>query len=66
MADQAEKFLVGDNPLACLACGHKEFFRRFNLMNTQGLTFLKLDWANKDALCAICSRCGFVHWFAQV
>lgn len=32
-------------------------------MNTKGMTFFKLDWANKEAENYICDSCGYVYWF---
>jgi hypothetical protein len=33
------------------------------LLNTPGMTFLKLDWANATAQCRVCADCGYIHWF---
>jgi predicted nucleic-acid-binding Zn-ribbon protein len=49
--------------LACHACGGTLFLRREIKMTTTGMTFFDLDWANKSADGAICTRCGFVHTF---
>jgi len=35
------------------------------LLNTRGISFLGLDWANKVADNYVCDRCGYVHWFLQ-
>ena len=32
-------------------------------MTTTGMTFLDLDWLNKSADGAVCTRCGYVHTF---
>ena len=32
-------------------------------MNTAGMSFMGLDWANKKGDGAICRECGFVHTF---
>lgn len=52
-----------DKNLLCQFCGHDRFRWRNGLMNTPGMTFFNLDWANKSADCFICKRCGYVHWF---
>ena len=49
--------------LECLVCGGDTFFKREALLNTPGMTFLKLDWANATAQCRVCTDCGYIHWF---
>lgn len=49
--------------LQCVVCGHDEFDKREAQMNTAVATFFNMDWANKSAICWVCERCGFVHWF---
>jgi predicted nucleic-acid-binding Zn-ribbon protein len=49
--------------LTCLVCGANHFFSREALLNTPGMTFLKLDWANATASCLVCEVCGYIHWF---
>jgi hypothetical protein len=51
--------------LTCLVCGGSRFYKRDILMNTPGLTFLNLDWANATATCRICGDCGNILWFAK-
>ncbi|WP_242833119.1 hypothetical protein [Desulfosporosinus acidiphilus] len=34
-------------------------------MNTAGATFLNLDWLNKSATILICTKCGYIQWFAE-
>ena len=43
--------------LACVVCGGARFFTRRSRLpsGTKGL----------PAQCALCSACGFVHWFAD-
>jgi predicted nucleic-acid-binding Zn-ribbon protein len=48
----------------CLVCGGGRFQRREIKMNTTGLTFFNLDFANRSAVGVICRSCGFVHMFA--
>ncbi|HUR62511.1 MAG TPA: hypothetical protein VM286_09140 [Candidatus Thermoplasmatota archaeon] len=63
--DQPQAFRVGGKDLACLVCGGGRFWSKRILLNTAGLTFMKLDWANRDAVAVICSACGYVHSFAH-
>ena len=48
----------------CVVCGGAKFRRREIKMNTTGLSFLNLDFANRSAVGVICTSCGFVHMFA--
>ena len=59
------EYEIAGHKLTCHHCGHLEFTRRLVLMNTSGLTLLGLDFANRDATCYVCDRCGFVHWFRE-
>lgn len=49
--------------LACLVCGGRAFSHREIKLNTTGMTFMDLDWANRSGDGAICRACGFVHTF---
>jgi predicted nucleic-acid-binding Zn-ribbon protein len=49
--------------LKCVVCGHNEFLTRSAQLNTAGMSFLGLDWANESAVCNVCDRCGYIHWF---
>ena len=33
------------------------------LLNTAGLTFMNLDWANRRAATLTCTACGHIEWF---
>lgn len=63
---RTEVTLANGNRLTCVVCGHDSFVHREVLMNTAGLTFLDLDWANRAGDGAICRACGFVHTFLGV
>ena len=54
---------VGERRLSCLVCGEVSFAYRPVLLNTAGMTYLGIDWANRAAVGAICRGCGFVHEF---
>lgn len=54
---------VGERQLSCLVCDGTRFGYREVLMNTAGMTFFDLDWANKNAHGIICLACGYVHTF---
>ncbi len=54
---------VDGHPLTCPVCDHDQFWKRQTLMNTPGMTFFGLDWANKQAVNYICAGCGYILWF---
>jgi hypothetical protein len=49
---------------SCLNCGDTSFTRREVKLNTSGMSFAGLDWANKSGDGYICNACGFLHTFA--
>jgi hypothetical protein len=49
--------------LVCLVCGRNRFHERNALLNTRAATFLRVDWANREATNFVCAECGYVHWF---
>lgn len=51
--------------LECTHCRHTEFLKGEALLNTVGMTLLRLDWANQTATTLICDRCGLIHWFGK-
>lgn len=57
------KHKIAGNILQCPICGHDEFWTRKTLMNTPGLTFFGLEWANRASTNYVCNSCGHVLWF---
>lgn len=60
---ESKQRIIKGNLLECSVCKNDTFWERETLMNTPGLTFLGVEWANKRAQNYICDNCGFVHWF---
>jgi predicted nucleic-acid-binding Zn-ribbon protein len=58
-------FTVAGKPVACSHCGHDRFVEGHAQLNTAGMTFFKLDWANRSAATLTCTRCGHIEWFLQ-
>jgi predicted nucleic-acid-binding Zn-ribbon protein len=52
--------------LKCQICGHDEFEKREAQLNTAAASFMNLDWLNKSAVCFVCDRCGYIHWFLPI
>jgi hypothetical protein len=51
-------------PLLCLACRGQLFSEREIKLNTSGMEFFGLEWANRSGTALICDRCSFVYTFA--
>lgn len=62
---QPQRYTAGDIQVFCVHCKHPAFIHERKLLNTAGMTFLKLDFANKEADVLICDRCGYIHWFGK-
>jgi len=63
-AKEVKEHIVANGiKLECVICKHTLFWTRSTLMNTTGMTFFNLDWANKSATNYVCDSCGYVHWF---
>jgi len=58
-----DMFEVAGRPVRCLHCGGEWFIEGRAQLNTAGLTFLGLDWANRSAATLACVGCGRVEWF---
>jgi len=56
-------FVVMGFPVKCSHCGSNEFYEREAQLNTAGMTFLNLDWANDSARVLVCKSCGKLEWF---
>lgn len=54
---------IRGHELVCPVCGGRHFWERKTLLNTSGMTFLGLDWANVDATNIVCESCGYMFWF---
>ena len=58
------KFTAGDKKIKCPHCGCEDFFILNEvLLNTPGMTFMGLDWANKKADVLVCSNCSRLEWY---
>lgn len=62
---QPGEYRVAGRTIACPHCQHQRFVSGRALLNTAGMTFLKLDWANASATTLVCAECGRIEWFAQ-
>ncbi|MBX3173970.1 MAG: hypothetical protein KF709_06125 [Gemmatimonadaceae bacterium] len=58
-----EQFEVACRPVRCAHCGGEHFVEGRAQLNTAGMSFLNLDWANRSAATLACVGCGRVEWF---
>lgn len=58
-----ERYTVAGKAVACAHCGHDHFVEGRALLNTAGMTFMNLDWANRSAATLTCTNCGRIEWF---
>ena len=61
----ASRRTVDGHDLRCPVCAHDLFWKRQTLLNTPGLTFFGVEWANKRADNYVCDRCGHMLWFLR-
>lgn len=62
----SDSYIRADNPVICSHCGGQSFEKSSALLNSRGLTFLDLDWANAEADIFVCKKCGHIEWFADI
>jgi predicted nucleic-acid-binding Zn-ribbon protein len=51
--------------IVCPVCGCDRFVAGRAQLNTAGLTFFNLDWANRSAATLACGECGRLEWYLQ-
>ncbi|TDB36805.1 MAG: DNA-binding protein [Actinobacteria bacterium] len=59
------RYSVAGKGVVCSHCGGNEFDAGAALLNTRGMTFLNLDWANRNATLLICTNCSHIEWFLE-
>lgn len=64
-AVNSDEFTVNNVKVKCTHCQHQHFESGEAQLNTAGLTFLNLDWANRSASVLVCKKCSFIMWFAD-
>jgi hypothetical protein len=52
-------------PFQCHVCEGRTFLDREVKLNTSGMEFLGLAWANPSAVGLVCLTCGYVHLFVE-
>ncbi|MCY0933151.1 hypothetical protein [Streptomyces sp. H34-S4] len=56
---------IGEIWLRCLICESDRFREREVKLNSFGMEFLRLAWADESATGLICWECGYVHLFVN-
>lgn len=59
------EYSAGGKKVVCAHCGGSEFAEGSAQLNTAGMTFLSLDWADKSATTLACTNCGKIQWFIR-
>ena len=62
-APVGDRFVVAGKGVTCAHCAHDRFVEGRALLNTAGMSFLNLDWANRSAATLTCTSCGRIEWF---
>lgn len=52
--------------LVCQVCRDGEFWHQRAQLHSPMASFFNLEFANRTADCAICAKCGYVHWFMPI
>ena len=60
---KTEKVEILGKEFNCQVCRNDKFWRREAQLNTAAATFFGFDWANESAICLVCAKCGYIHWF---
>ncbi|MGE5353590.1 MAG: hypothetical protein ACM3P0_16005 [Acidobacteriota bacterium] len=61
----AHAFILLGREVVCPHCGNNYFEIGSALLNTPGMTFLNLDWANRTASILVCTRCSQIQYFLK-
>jgi ribosomal protein L37E len=63
--DQPKRYEIANKQLICMFCGNDTFHTRTEQLQSPGLTFLDIEWADSTATCFICISCGYLHSFMR-
>ncbi|MEV5343435.1 hypothetical protein AB0K93_33935 [Streptomyces sp. NPDC052676] len=65
MARKPVRAAIGDVWITCQVCRGELFRERGVKLNSTGMEFMNLAWADETATGLICRRCGYVHLFVN-
>jgi uncharacterized protein len=58
-----ERYTVAGKVVQCAHCTRDQFVEGQAQLNTAGMSFMNLDWANRSAATLTCTTCGRIEWF---
>jgi len=61
---EPREYAIAGRAVRCPHCGETTFAPGRALLNTPGLTFIGLDWAESSATILVCAECGRIEWYA--
>jgi hypothetical protein len=61
--DGAKRYRAGGRSLACSACGGQTFARGTAQLQSAGMSFIGLEWTQKEATTLACATCSRVEFF---
>jgi uncharacterized protein len=59
------QYIAAGKKIECPHCGGDEFAQGKAQLNTAGMTFFEVDWANKSATTLACTKCGSIQWYIK-
>lgn len=62
-APTGERYTIAGKAVRCGHCSSDRFIEGRAQLNTAGMTFINLDWANRSAATLTCVACGHIEWF---
>ncbi len=62
-APAGERHSVAGKAVRCTHCTGDRFVEGRAQLNTAGMSFMNLDWANRSAATLTCTTCGRIEWF---
>jgi len=62
---KTSRYTVGDRPVRCPHCSGEDFSIGEAQLNSKGMEFFNLGWANASAATLACGECGNIQWFTK-
>lgn len=62
-ANGPRRYQVAGRILSCPACGHDRFVIGTAQLQTSGMSFVGLDWTQKESSTLACVVCSRIEWF---
>ena len=59
------EYSTAGKKIVCPHCAGTVFAEGSAQLNTAGMTFLNLDWANESATILTCKNCGLIQWYLK-